>query len=229
MILDSTLPFYIMGDHHGEYHDLISILQKFNLHDCYLFHVGDGGEGFILNKEKQQRQYNYVNNFMLSHNITYLSIRGNHSDPSYFDGSVDLSHFKLLKDYTQLIYKDKKILVCGGSISVDRISRRKNVSWWKGEKINLEPEKATKCDILITHAPPSWNVYSDQKRIAYWCSLDESLWEECFEERVKVDKLIELTKPSKHFCGDFHLYSFASKDNCDSTILDILQIKELFI
>ena len=220
-------PTLVVGDIHGEWDALFNKIKSYNMSDCILIHVGDGGEGF-LPYEKQLRQFEYLNDFFKKYNIEYLSIRGNHSDPSYFDGSINLSHFKLLPDYTTLTLNDKKFLFVGGAISIDRTIRKEGISYWKDEMFKLDESKIQQCDVLITHSAPTWNGPIEKNgMLASFCQKDPTLWDECMEERKQHDVLIKLTGAKRHYCGHFHEYFVVDFDDCVSTILDILQIAEI--
>ena len=220
-------PTLVVGDIHGEWDALFNKIKSYNMSDCILIHVGDGGEGF-LPYEKQLRQFEYLNDFFKKYNIEYLSIRGNHSDPSYFDGSINLSHFKLLPDYTTLTLNDKKFLFVGGAISIDRTIRKEGISYWKDEVFKLDESKIQQCDVLITHSAPTWNGPIEKNgMLANFCQKDATLWDECMEERKQHDVLIKLSGAKRHFAGHFHGYFVVDFDDCVSTILDILQIAEI--
>ena len=148
-------PIFITGDNHGKYDVLFRFIEAYDIRDCILIHVGDGGIGFI-SAEKQQRQFEHYNDRFKSRGIEYLSIRGNHDDPAYFDGSVNLSHFKLLPDYHTQIINDEKFLFVGGAISIDRKIRKEGFSYWKDEPFVLDKSKIEECDVLITHSAPIW-------------------------------------------------------------------------
>lgn len=52
-------------------------------------------------------------------------LRGNHDDPSYFNGEkkLDLKNIICIPDYTIINFHDKTILLVGGAISIDRMNR----------------------------------------------------------------------------------------------------------
>ena len=144
---------YIIGDHHGSYNNVMHKLYANGIKDCLLIHVGDGGEGFYSHEE-ELKTFNILNAEFESLGIEYMSIRGNHSDPAYFDGSINLSHFKLLPDYSRQVINGEEFLFVGGAISIDRAIRVLNKSYWADEPFVLKPELAGKCDVLITHSAP---------------------------------------------------------------------------
>jgi hypothetical protein len=159
----------------------------------------------------------------------FYCIRGNHDDPSLFDGSIAHSNIVLLEDYSQMLFGDKKIQLVGGAVSIDRIHRKPGTSYWSKEPFLYEPDKAVECDILITHTAPSWigPTVKDNHRIQYWLDNDDCLYEDLSFERQELDKLIRKCKPTRHFCGHFHLHAVAEQDGCISRILDIDELLEL--
>jgi predicted phosphodiesterase len=218
-------PVFVIGDTHGEWDELFVHLDNAYLEDCVLIHVGDIGIGFV-SAEMQIRKLNASNARFKERNIMFYGIRGNHDDPAYFSGDVVFSHLELLPDYTTKTLADKKFLFVGGAISIDRTGRILNRSWWQDEEFVLRPDLITTCDVLITHTAPTWN-FQTEKATSTWFDADPTLWDECIKERQNTDKLIELSQCRKHFCGHFHTSSFVSVNGCDSTILDICEIKEV--
>jgi len=215
----------VLGDHHGNYNRVFDKIYKNQIENCLLIHVGDGGEGF-KSRDKEMETFDILNEEFRSLNIEYVSIRGNHSDPSYFDGSVDLSHFKLLPDYHTEIINGEKFLFVGGAVSIDRILRFPDISYWENEAFVLDESKVVQCDVLITHSAPTWIGPMDKEALSGWTKQDPTLWEECMEERKNHNRLIELCKPSKSYHGHFHESRWADEAGCFSTILNIEEIKE---
>jgi hypothetical protein len=216
---------YVLGDTHGNWNTLFYNLKNYGIQDCDIIHVGDVGIGFLPKDEEENLLK--INSYLAGKNIKMFCIRGNHDDPKYFLGNHQYSNLILLSDYSTRIFNDKKFLFVGGAVSVDRIYRTWNKDWWENEGLVLDESKIEICDVLITHTAPSWNGPNDGKGIKSFIEKDDSLWEECQEERAKIDKLIQLSEPIKHFCGHFHTSSFTSYNACDSRILDIMEIKRL--
>lgn len=219
---------YILGDVHGEWEALYRKIKHLELSDCTLICIGDLGIGFTK-RPKETRLHEIINRFMKKRNIDFLSIRGNHDDPSYFLGQYEYSNFKLLKDYTYLtLGNDERFLFVGGAISVDRSKpwRREGSTYWSDEGFNWKPNLVWNCDVLITHSAPPWNGPVDKSGIAEYLKDDPKLYEECMVERHQHDYLIRASQPKKHYCGHFHQYSNSIGRDCESTILDILDIIE---
>jgi hypothetical protein len=228
----SSLPLYFVGDHHGSYTNLFDVIKRYNLENSYIIHVGDGGEGFITNKDKQLRQYKILNEFFESRNLFYKSIRGNHSDPYYFqrENKIQLSHFELLEDYQIATYKNKTIQFIGGAISIDRVHRSPNVSYWEGEEVNLRKDKCVKSDILVTHTAPSWCFPQQFNEIVYsWALEDAYLLEDLTNERRKMDEIFKMVEPSFHLYGHFHSSSTEIVNGCKHKLLNINEFYELVL
>jgi hypothetical protein len=216
----------ILGDNHGKYEQLFRNIDHFDIRDCVMIHVGDGGEGF-MNKAKQLRQFELFNNSFKKRNIEYMSIRGNHSNPAYFDGSICYENFKLLPDYTTKIINGQKFLFVGGALSIDRKVRIMDVSYWKDEKFVYKPELVTEeCDVLITHSAPTWLGPFDKDGILSWCDKDEYLWRECVQERLDISELVEKCNPQKLYCGHFHISTQMDYGGYRGRILDELELVE---
>jgi predicted phosphodiesterase len=219
-------PIYIVGDIHGKWDHLFLKIKASEIRNFILIGVGDLGVGF-LDADKQARQFDYVNSFFGGKGIDFIGIRGNHDDPSYYDGSIDYSNFKLLPDYTSLTLNGKEFLFVGGAVSIDRKIRKEGVSYWTDEKFILDHSKIKRCDVLVTHSAPTWSGPFDKSGISGWCDRDDTLWDECLQERKDHDVLIKLCGASRHYCGHFHTSSSVDFDGCISTILDELEVKEI--
>jgi UDP-2,3-diacylglucosamine pyrophosphatase LpxH len=219
-------PVYIIGDVHGKVDALQRIIDEHDIKDCIFICVGDLGIGFKQDRTKDLRGIAHFNKFLAPRNIHFLSIRGNHDDPSYFigKGRVAHSHVELLDDYTLREINGEKFLFVGGAVSIDRQIRKEGVSYWSDEKFVLDTSKIARCDVLITHSAPSWNGPCDKDGIRGWCEKDPTLWDECLQERKEHDILIKLTGARKHYCGHFHTFSRMDHDDCRSYILDELEI-----
>jgi len=89
----------LCGDSHGEWDALFRKLEHLQIEDCVLLHVGDLGVGF-KSLDKQHREIELLNNRFKKRNIQFKGARGNHDDPKYFLGTVNHSHFELIRDYS---------------------------------------------------------------------------------------------------------------------------------
>jgi hypothetical protein len=222
-------PTLVVGDIHGKWEALFKRIAEIDLRDCTLICVGDLGVGFKDSHAKEIRALQFANDFFVARDIQFLSIRGNHDNPAFFNGEIEsLSNLRLIPDYHAETFNDKKFLFVGGAISIDRTIRKQGISYWKDEIFNLDYAKIVRCDVLITHSAPTWNGPIEKSGImTHFCQKDPTLWDECMEERKQHDILIKLSGAKKHYCGHFHLLSVVDFDDCASTILDELQIVEI--
>jgi len=222
-------PIYIIGDIHGAFGRLKNLVWHKNLRDCTIICVGDLGVGFCTKYENNVRECDILNQFFAKLNIVFMSIRGNHDDPIFFnhpEKRIDLDNFKLLPDYHTETLNGEQFLFVGGAISIDRIMRIPNISYWNDEAFVLDENKVSKCDVLITHSAPTWIGPYDKSGIGSWIQNDHTLWDDCVKERKDHSRLIELCKPKKSYHGHFHCSSWVDEAGCFSTILDIEEIKE---
>lgn len=216
-------PTYIIGDIHGRFCDLLDLIDKHKLINCTLICVGDLGIGFGLNDIEN---INFLNKYFADRGIHFMSVRGNHDDPSYFNGDISHSNFELLGDYSWKIINNEKFLFVGGAISIDRKRRILNKSYWLDEVFILSEELCAPCDVLITHSAPRWIGPHDKSNIDGFCKLDDRLWDDCVKEREDIGRLVDLTLPNKAYAGHFHKYYNEIVAGTEFTILAELQIKE---
>jgi hypothetical protein len=171
----------------------------------------------------------YNENFRLR-NINFYTIRGNHDDPSFFQGEkrVCLSNLKTIKDYTVATWQDKTFQFIGGAISIDRTGRVDGKSYWTKEVVDYKPEKLQKVDVLVTHTCPSWCFPQKFNEMVYgWAREDAYLIEDLSEERAVMDEIFKLCQPSFHFYGHFHSSCTETINGCMHKLLDIYEFWEL--
>jgi hypothetical protein len=218
-------PIYILGDIHGNSSRLIQKIYSLDIKDCYIFCVGDLGIGFSPKGAAGEAEFcSNINSLMVERNIEFMSIRGNHDDPSYFNDEtkrVWYSNFKLLPDYYVETFGSTKVLFVGGAISIDRIYRIQGKSYWKDEPFEYKPNLIQECDICITHSGPSWNGPFDKEGLSYWTQRDNALWDECLAERNGHNNLIEACRAKYHYCGHFHVSAWTHNMKTCSRILNI--------
>jgi hypothetical protein len=216
-------PIYILGDHHGDYEGVFSVLSERGIRDATVIHVGDGAEGF---PDWRARTAESLDKRFAALGIQYLSIRGNHSDPAFFDGRVMLPNFKLLRDYTTLHLNGQSWLLVGGGISIDRLHRVPERSWWPSEAFELREDLAQPADVLVTHSGPEWIGPGCRNELVRACANAEAefgcdtLIAELLAERRAHEKLFRLVKPKTWYLGHFHERAEKPYLGCRTRILD---------
>lgn len=239
----------ILGDIHGNFNFLKHQIQTKKITDCTIIQVGDFGIGFNY-KENDEQTLNSLNDFLKDVNVTMLAIRGNHDNPSFFNGDYDLSNLKLLPDYTTLNLEGHNFLFVGGAVSVDRTERIKennsNIKYggrkrcyWDKEIFEYRREitkNLRDIDVVITHTAPDWcypnNKLGFGKFVEDWAKYDSGLIGDLSFERNQMTNLFldlyENNKIKKHFYGHFHKSYFDTHNGVDHHLLDINEFYHLY-
>lgn len=220
-------PTYLLGDHHSNYDDLIRALLRRGLRQCRIIHVGDGEEGYPDSWDSETA--GQLDNAFASLEIEYFSIRGNHSNPHVFDGSINLPNFKLLPDYTRMEIAGEIWLFVGGAISIDRLDRKPNETWWPIEEMILDETRAQLADVLVTHSGPTSSVPPVSNFLLEYIHYEEqigcdTLPDELRDEAARHDRLYELVKPRNWYHGHFHRSATLEIDGCTIRQLDVAEL-----
>lgn len=192
IILDRK-PIYVVADLHG-YFNLLKTEVEINdeLKNCILICAGDIGVGF-KKKEFYLTKLEELNSIMKDKNIDCFMIRGNHDDPSYFNGSIFLSNVKLIPDYTIINSGESNILCVGGAISIDRLYRKEIYN------SNIQ---------YYSNIMPTENIESIKNKIEknYWENeapiLDYESLKEINDSNININYVITHTSPSFAFKND---------------------------
>lgn len=227
-VLSIHQPIYLLGDHHGYIDLLLDHVDENAIRDAVILHVGDGEEGISFWHEHFQA----FNDEFAKRGLLYLGMRGNHCDPSCFDGSVDLPHFKLVPDYTRLDVGGVSWLLVGGATSIDRQDRERGIDWWPEETFRLRRELASPADVLVTHSGPRWigpssyndfvEIYAQTERERY----DTDLIGELETERMLHEELFRLVRPKCWYLGHFHEPQVVQHEGC---MIRLLTMHELHL
>lgn len=219
-------PVYVLGDNHGFYGEIYDLLEERNIRDSVVIHVGDGDEG---GEDWSDDGVRFANSRFQAWGVEYLSIRGNHSNPELFDGSVNHSHFKLLQDYTRLLINGQSWLLIGGAISINRIDLIPGVDWWSDERFVLRKDLIAPADVLVTHSGPSWigppcrndfvQIFADSE-----IKRGIDLIDELEIERALHDGLFEAVRPHYWYLGHFHNSEVKTHKGCQTRILDVCEL-----
>jgi hypothetical protein len=189
--------------------------------------VGDGEEGYPDSWDAETPEQ--LDNAFASLDIEYLSIRGNHSNPHVFDGSINLPNFKLLPDYTRIEIDGESWLFVGGAISINRLDREQGKTWWLDEEMILNETLAQPADVLVTHSGPTWTAPPPDALVDYYAAAEAAigtatLHRELRDEQARHDRLFELVKPRQWYHGHFHRSTTHRVDGCTIRQLDVAEI-----
>jgi DNA repair exonuclease SbcCD nuclease subunit len=237
----------MLGDIHGNFNYIKHQIHTKNMSDCTIIQVGDFGIGFS-HKETSEKDLIDLNDFFQTKNIQFLAIRGNHDDPSFFDGSYSFSNLRLLSDYTVLNLEGNNFLFIGGAISVDRTSRitsnnsnikygSKKREYWDNEKIEYRPEIVKNIkgiDVVVTHTAPDWCEPSNKlgfgSLVLGFAKVDKDLIKDLSLERNQMSNIfIDLYQNNtikSHYYGHFHKSHVDYYGNTKHTLLDINEFLE---
>lgn len=205
---------YFLGDLHADFVWLSFTIGMNKIKDATIIQVGDFGLGFLKDEE---RALTNLNNICAESNLVVYAIRGNHDNPSAFDSVNRFSNLKFLKDYTVLKICDMNILLVGGSISIDRLHRKENISYWEDEVFSYDESKLLKVsksikklDIVVTHSAPTGVYPADLDSLVFeWMAIDKTLHTDILRDRSEHSKLMnhliwQGLKPSFWYYGHFH-------------------------
>lgn len=224
---------YFIGDTHGDFVGLLAKIKWLNIKNSNLIQVGDFGLGFrSLNDD--MTLIKKINNFLLKSSNHLYVIRGNHDDPSFFDGSIKRSNIHLLPDYSVISLEERTILLVGGAISIDRKIRRLGIDFWNEEPFVLDQIKLDSIislnnpEIIVTHTAPSFVFPQSYGEIVFaYAKKDPVLLNELENERKLVDNfyktLTKEKKPKDWYYGHFHQSHRERIQNIDFCLLNELE------
>jgi predicted phosphodiesterase len=223
------MPFYI-GDTHGNFHNILNKMNRYLLSDCYIVHVGDfGAYNFNMSKIKA------FDTLLKLNNIKMFVVRGNHDDPSFFDGQT-IGNITFVADYTVLELDGDRILCIGGAVSVDRVARiKKGLDYHTDEKLIFNRkalEGIMGVNVLVTHTAPDFCSplpnYDYSDFIQSYAENDAKLIEDLMEERANLTKIFEVLKANnkieQHYYGHFHKSYTEEIDGCIHRLLNVDEI-----
>ena len=161
-----------------------------------------------------------------------LIIRGNHDNPSYFDGNHDYEFIKFLPDYSTMEIDGLNHLFIGGALSIDRRVRTKGIDYWENEGFVKDLDKISELkniDVVVTHTAPNFvEPFGFNGIVAHYAENDPTLLEELTNERKSLTELFDvLTSKNNiqhHFYGHFHYDTKNLVNNCTHVMLNISQV-----
>lgn len=153
---------YCFGDIHGHFESIPYYIKKHEIRDALLIFCGDIGFGFEKPNYYQQ-VFDKMTRTCKKYNVQIVFLRGNHDDPSYFDGKkINRKWIKAVPDYTVVqtfLMEDetqavpmKTFLLVGGGTSIDR-------SYRKDQQVLLEARYARYHGIGIEQAAKEIQVH----------------------------------------------------------------------
>lgn len=245
--------FICVGDTHGNFEYIIKKIKDKNITDMVLLHVGDFGIGF--NSEKVDKlNLERLNTRLKENNCEMYVIRGNHDNPSCFDGTWDWSNLHLVPDYTVISIDGYDVLMVGGAISIDRVPRKREMQiyaskgidkelYWYDETFVLNEDKLkhlTGITYVVTHSAPHFVEPINNRGLPTHGYLVESfsyddvnLKKELDKEREDLTKMYEILKEnnniSKWFYGHFHRSNAMYYEDTDFVLVGINEFREVYI
>lgn len=236
-----------IGDIHKDFKWLAHTISKYDIRDASIIQVGDFGVGFTL-KKKDMASLRFLNKQALQRNNHLYVIRGNHDDPSWFQGNIKFSNVNLLKDYSVLTLDNQRVLFVGGAVSIDRLpnllqkdefgrpwkGRTEGRDYWKDETFVLDENKIRELrniDIVITHSCPFFAFPFGFAHINNWINNDPELYNDLMNEREDIGKMYEILKENgnnikKWYYGHYHMYNKMDYQGTDFILIDKNMIYE---
>lgn len=234
-----------LGDIHGLFKTTMDKIERMHISDCFIVQVGDFGIGYS-NYETELKHLDTLNTFCAIRNIIMYVTRGNHDDPFFFNGEHIYSNLKLMPDYSVIEIDNKKILLVGGAVSVDR-ERSKEIEkieaekgniikkYWQDEIFNLDLEKIKTLEdieIVVTHSSPNYCFpYVSNFIVDINVANDNLLKQDIIKEREDIANLFKIlsikNNISHHIYGHFHNSHEEEHNGCKHILLGISEFKML--
>ena len=223
---------YFIGDVHAQFRALITKMTLFDIRNSSIVQVGDFGAGF---KRDEELELKGIDEFLKGRNSQLYIIRGNHDMPSYFSQTNKKGNIHFLKDYSLLEINNKKLLLIGGAISIDRTHRVEGSSYWKDEAFNFDEKLLTKTlegidkvDIVVTHnAPTEFWPYELSPTVQHFLERDKPLFTDLVNERnahSNLMKQLNRFKPRYWYYGHFHAKYKGEYEGIKYRLLDEMEI-----
>ena len=203
----------LVGDIHGELKTIVwKLTQQYKVKDRNVIFLGDFGVGFGR-PGSLKHEYQKIERKLEKNNLTFWVLRGNHDDPSYFDGQHDLPRIKFLQDHQVIEIGGWKVYPIGGAQSTDqewRVSKNQEMErlgsslrcWWPGESVvQKDPtEIPPYSDLVISHTAPI-DFSPTCSRLG---DMSTEVYEKIVQERVYLSTVLHETRTKYWFYGHFH-------------------------
>ena len=210
---------YITGDTHRDFSRLDKM--EFNKDDLLII-LGDAGINYYLNEED-----NKFKEYLKKYNVKMFCIRENHEERpenistykeiDMFGGKVyteeDYPNLIFAKDGEEYNIDGKRVLVIGGSYSVDKEYRLMyGYKWFRDEQLTKEEMdiiynkvKGKHYDVVLTHTCPY--KYEPVEVFLSW--IDQSKVDKSMEHFL--DKIEDSIEYDKWYCGHYHTEKIIDK------------------
>lgn len=216
---------YVIGDIHGDTSAIEYLLSTYNLQNITLIFLGDIG----IFRYRDYKRYLNFDKFCSERKIMAYAFRGNHDNPGFFYNKESSSpiakrfwdkftNFKPLPDFSEIEINNKRGIVLGGGISIDRSIRRSYCKsytskslyagndWWKDENIPNIDEINEKYDFILTHSGPRPAKLAPlTKDNCSFFSLDPTLQDEINKETTIIEQIHKQFQPKKWWFGHYHV------------------------
>lgn len=225
---------YFCGDIHGN----LSAIRNWNniVKNSTIIQIGD----FQI-QEDVLKYFSYALN---KKNNKLIAFRGNHDKKEMFNDQIIGNCIELLSDYSVCTINDKKILMIGGGLSLDRYYRKQihqkfphKENWYRpDEEIIYDPSQINRIssegniDIFLTHVPPpNWipllndsfpkSFYADDPQLEIDLKKENLTCNQIFNH-ISSNNNLKLAVAGHHHC------SLSSTIN--ETLIKILNINEIY-
>ena len=200
---------YYTGDIHGLFSEFINDINvRKKINNSIIICCGDIGMGFYKIGYYIDL-FNKLNKKLEKSNNILCFIRGNHDNPGYFNTDrltfiyenhtlFKYSHIKFISDYSIIQTIDGNVLCIGGAISIDRVGRILDKSYWDNEIIlpigdeekDFIANSNLDINIVCTHSSPEIAEPST-KYTGAWLSYDPLLKQDLSVERKTLQDVYE--------------------------------------
>lgn len=233
-----------VGDVHGKWGALEAKLRRLGMRGETIVQVGDFGVGFGGPEGRlgERDALGRLNAFLARTDNTLLAIRGNHDDPTYFQGDGEhagnYDRIRFIADYTVDVVAGHKVLFVGGALSIDRRERRVGRSYWPDEGFRLDEQALAATDLtglwaVVTHSAPPFSppVASSggSALVRSFAQRDRTLLKEVNDERDDLRRLYDLvvarSRPAAWLYGHFHSHATADIGGTRFVLLGELEIQ----
>lgn len=191
----------IAGDWHGKSNYAKYILKELKKQDVdMVIHVGDLA---ILWDTKNPERCSMAK-VIDKAGIEFLFIDGNHDNHDTLQGLEDTQiteNIRYMPRGSTLEIDGLTFGFLGGAYSIDADWREEGLDWWRNEEPTeeeAEPLLDKDLDVLITHEAP---IQFPVKKMIQLPLQKEHRSE---DTRVLVQKVLDATKPKKHYFGHWH-------------------------